>query len=67
MDVPRHVAFTIDSLVVYAVAVKRRVVLLWARWDGECAGRRVIDLEPVAAGPLLVHGSDPCVCKTELK
>lgn len=62
MDVPQHVALTVGRFIVLVAAIRNRIVILWAAWDGSAANYQVIDLEARVDGPLIVHGCSSYLC-----
>ena len=62
MDVPQHTMLAVDRFIVLAAAVKQKIVVLWATWDGGATRYQIIDLRSRVEGPLIIHGYSGYLC-----
>ena len=62
MDVPQHTMLTVDRFIVLAAAIKQKIVVLWATWDGGATRYQIIDLRSRVEGPLIIHGYSGYLC-----
>lgn len=62
MSTPQHVTLIIGRFIVLVVAIRKKVVILWATWDGGTTKYHIRDLENCIEGPLLIYGYSNYLC-----